>query len=67
MKLIAKESFEQGLKAKFGGTFKVRAGSEYVAEQKDGATTVQIDGKARLLSKELTEKLLALGYVEIAE
>lgn len=65
MKLIAKETFEQGLQAKFGGTFKVKKGVEYAIEQKDGETTVQVDGKPRLLNKELTEKLLGLGYIEL--
>lgn len=61
------QTFEQGLKAKQGGTFKAYAGQELPAEEgAGGATIVDVGGKPRTLSAELLAKITKLGLAELA-
>lgn len=67
MKLIAKQTFEQGLSKKLGGTFKVRAGAELPCEAQGDGLVAQIDGKPRQIGKALKEKLIALKMIELQD
>lgn len=66
MKIIAKQSIEQGLSKKLGGTFKLRAGAEYEAQQGDAGAVVSVNGKQHTIPQTILEKMVSLGYVEVA-
>ena len=67
MILKVMETFEQGLRASQGGTFKAYAGAQLPAEAGEGgAIVVTVEGKPRTLSAEIVTKITGLGLAELA-
>lgn len=67
MKLICKESCEQGLSGKLGGTFKLVRGVEYACnESGSDFVIIPADGKSRTVSRTIIDKMTKLGVIELA-
>jgi hypothetical protein len=62
MKLIVKESFEQGLPRQNGGALKLTKG-EYTAEKSEHGITLSVAGAKRSLPKDVADRLVEHGLI----
>lgn len=65
MKVVVKETFEQGLPRAQGGAVKFLKG-EYAAKDTEHGIVVSVGGKERTLPKDVVKKLSAAGLIAVA-